>query len=348
MAGRDPKVENLLDQFVTVRYVQANGLDLSLFQFDYNLTWAVLFLNADRTIYGRYGSRSTHDPARDISLEGFVKAMEGALELHKGYPGNKASLAGKAGPRPRHPTPEGYPTLKKYYTPTVTPGKPDTCLHCHQITNNEYRFYKDAKAPIPDDVLWAYPMPDVLGLELDVRERATVRAVAPGSPAAKDGFQAGDVIATLEGQPMISIADVQWVLEQARTAAKLKAQVRRGGATQTLSLSLPSGWRRKGDFSWRASTEIISPLPDESEDLSADERKPLGLSPAAVAIRVKWPVRGFQKDDVIVEIDGRRSGMTCSEFLAYASQKKAPGEKIAVAVLRGGRELKLQIEARYP
>lgn len=337
----------LLQKFVCVRVVQANGMDLSLFQFDYNLTWAVLFLNPDRTVYGRYGTRSSHDPLKDLSIAGLKKAMEAALELHKGYPGNRAALAGKTGPKPRHPTPEGYPTLKRFYTPTVTPGKPDSCMHCHQITNNEFRFYRGARQPIPDDVLFDYPMPDNLGLRLDPDEAATVKSVAPGSSAEKDGFKEGDAIVTLEAQPLVSIADVQWVLTQARQAKSLKAEVRRAGGTKSLALSLPAGWRRRGDISWRGSNEIFAPLPDESEDLDPDGRKKLGLSPGTLAVRVKWAARGFQKDDVIVEVDGRRAGLTCSDVLAYVAQKKMPGEKLAVTVLRSGGEVELQIDLIY-
>ena len=54
---RDPGVRELLDKFVCVRIVHANGMDLSQFQFDYDQSWAALFLNADMTIYGRYGTQ---------------------------------------------------------------------------------------------------------------------------------------------------------------------------------------------------------------------------------------------------------------------------------------------------
>src|SRR5437867_1450406 len=101
-----------MDQFVCVRLVQANALDLALFQFDYDLTFAVHFLNADRTVYGRYGSRSDQkDAQKDISLEGFRKALAAALELHNHYPANRASLTAKQPRAPRFKTPDDYPSL---------------------------------------------------------------------------------------------------------------------------------------------------------------------------------------------------------------------------------------------
>src|SRR4029453_9356165 len=105
-----------MDKFVCVRMVQGNGMDLTLFQFDYDLTFAAFFLNADRTIYGRFGSRSERkDATKDVSIEGFRKALVAALELHKKYPANQASLAGKQSRPPRFKTPEEYPSLRGKY-----------------------------------------------------------------------------------------------------------------------------------------------------------------------------------------------------------------------------------------
>ena len=65
-------------QFVCVRVIQTNGLDLSVFQFDYDMSWAAMFLNADMTIYGRYGSRTSSGPGSDkeLTLPGFTQAAE--------------------------------------------------------------------------------------------------------------------------------------------------------------------------------------------------------------------------------------------------------------------------------
>ena len=337
MARREPEVKDLLDRFVCVRAIQANRLDLGLFQFDFGLTWAVLFMNADKTVYGRYGSRSRAEGSEDVSLEGFRKAADAALEIHRGYPANKASLARKSGPAPRHPTPRDYPSLRDF-PPAVIPERGErnnpTCLHCHQVQSAEYAIFREAGKPIPDEILWAWPMPDALGIPLDVKERATVKSVAAGSPSAKAGFRAGDEILRLEGQPLVSIADVQWVLERAKDGDSLRAEVRRGGRTETLALSLAPGWRRSGDFSWRDATWGAF-RPDMN---GVAEGGGIRITYAGPGIASS----GFQKDDLIVEVDGRRFA-TFSRFLAYVAQEKKRGDKLAVTVLRAGKETRLEM-----
>ena len=60
-----------------MRVVKANDLDLAQFQFDFGLTFAIVFMNADKTIYGRYGSRSSRENAEsDVSVEGLAQTMK--------------------------------------------------------------------------------------------------------------------------------------------------------------------------------------------------------------------------------------------------------------------------------
>src|SRR2546428_7910777 len=134
-----------MDKFVCVRLVQANAMDLSLFQFDYDLTFAVFFMNADKTIYGRFGSRSERkDATKDISMKGFRKALAAALDLHKHYPASKAVLSGKQSLPPRFKVPEEYPSLRGKYKPTLDyEGKVvQSCMHCHQVGEAERNFFR--------------------------------------------------------------------------------------------------------------------------------------------------------------------------------------------------------------
>jgi serine protease Do len=334
-------------------------MDLSVFQFDYELTWAVFFMNADKTIYGRYGSRSDHkDTTKDISMEGLKRAMEGALDLHLGYPGNRKELAGKTGPRATFATPEAIPEISGKPFAKPADGTRAGCIHCHQASSPDPWTLRKAKQPIPDPVLWPYPMPNDLGLSLDPRERATVTAVAKGTAAEKAGFKTGDKITSMDGQPMLSIADVQWVLQNAKEPGTVKAQVDRGGQKTELSLSLEAGWRRADDFSWRLMTwgmrfRLMGTQP--LEILTSDERTRLGLDQGQMALRIKGLPPAYVKDrnpeaeaklqkgDVIVEADGSRDFPNESALLAYLMQKKAPGQAIELSVLRGGKMEKISL-----
>ncbi len=327
----DKEVEALLSKFVCVRVVQAFGMDLSLFQFDYDLTWAVFFLNADRTIYGRYGTESPQEGPRGNTVEGLKKAAQAALEIHKGYPANKASLAGKTGPKARWKTPEAIPAFAGKARPAD--GTRNGCVHCHEAHDYGIRSLWLARQPIADSDLWKYPMPDVLGLSLDPNEGATVRSVAAGSGAEKAGFKPGDRIVALDGQPVVSIADVQWVLQGAPETGSLKAEVERGGRKVEISAALAAGWRRAGTFvftghvtGWYLQEYLVGVM-------GANQGSNGKL---ALQVQMTMGTKGdVQKGDVITGVDGK-DGLTVSEYLAYIAQKKAPGQRVDLTVNRGG------------
>jgi C-terminal processing protease CtpA/Prc len=105
-----------------------------------------------------------------------------------------------------------------------------------------------------DELIHPWPMPDTIGLSLDPAERAKVRSVRSDSHAAKAGFAVGDEIVSVAGQPILSIADVQWVLHNAPSPARLKAEVLRAEGKRSLAIDLPARWRVASDITWRTST----------------------------------------------------------------------------------------------
>ena len=95
----------------------------------------------------------------------------------------------------------------------------------------------------------------------------------------------------LEGQPIISIADVQWVLHNASEPATLNAQVVRGGKKINLALNLEKDWRRHSDIAWRTTTWDLRRMGLGGlvlEDLPDADRRAAGIADAPLALRVKF------------------------------------------------------------
>jgi hypothetical protein len=350
VARRDPIIRDLLDQYVCVRIVQANTLDLTHFQEDFDQSFAVFLMNPDLTIYGRYGTRSDRDEFQDISLQGLRKAMDEGLRVHRAYPAVKAALQDKQ-PRPvQFKTPLEFPSLAGKYQSTInySENTARSCMHCHQIRDAEREYYRSTRAPIPDDVLFPYPDPNVLGLTMDPKEMATIKRVAAGSVADRAGLRAGDAIVTLGGQPLLSTADLQWVLQNTPATAQLSAEVQRGGKTGTVTLDLRPGWR-DGDISWRTSTWNLRRMAlggMKLDDLSDSERSEAGLPSGGMALRARHVGQfgdhalakkaGFVQGDILVAFDGHTERMSESQVIADLLRRRKPGDVVSVTILRGG------------
>ena len=348
----------LLDQFICVRVINANALDLAKFQFDYDLSFSVLFFNGDGTIYGRYGSWRHQREAQNTTIAGYQRALDGALALHRNYPVNQLTLAGKQGGAMPFKTPVEIPLLaSKYKSDLDWEGKVvPSCVHCHQVGDAIRASYREQGKPIP--AAWIYPMPapETLGFSLAADEVARLVSVDAGSIAQEAGLKTGDEILMLAGQPLISTADVSWALHRAPESGVLSAMIKRGGESKTLRLVLPVNWRAKSDISHRVGTWPLRGMAVGGmvlEDLSEAQRAERGLSKYSLALSVKGVGQygknaaaknaGFQKDDVIVEIDGRSDRITEGELIGYLLRQHQPGEKVKTTLLRGGEKRELQL-----
>ncbi len=347
-----------MDQFVCLRMVKANHIDLTRFQFDFDLTFAVMMMNADGTVYGRYGSRSSMEGEHDISLEGFDAALRTAAALHRDYPNNRAVLAGKQPVATKYRSPEDFPSLRGKYKASLNyDGEVvRSCMHCHQVRDAKREIFRNDRKAIPEQLLFPYPMPDVVGLKLDPKTRATIAEVASGSAAEQAGLKVGDAIQTFDGQPIASLADIQWILHHGPTRGKLDVVAQRDGKDSKVVLNLTDGWRRKTDIGWRVSTWPLRRMVTGGmvlEPISDAQRRELKLEPQQLALRVKHAGRygahaaarraGFKIGDVVVEFDGQSQAMTESELIAYAAQNTQPGQRLNVSVLRGNQRVELKL-----
>ena len=355
---QEPALAPLLDQFVCVRVINANALDLSLFQFDYDLSFSTLFFNGDGTVYGRYGSWTHQKNPLDKTTSGYKAALEGTLALHRNYPANQAALAGKQGVPAPFKTSVEIPSLAaKYKTTLDWEGKVvQSCVHCHMIGDALRASYRDQKKIIPSELLYPMPAPETVGLTLAPDAAARVQFVAPGSIAAKAGVQAGDEFVSIAGQPLVSIADVSWVLHRAPESGLLAALVKRAGVEKSLSHTLPADWRMKTDIAKRVGTWSMRGMATGGltlEDLPDAARTGRSLAKDQMALLVKAVGQygkhaaaknaGFQKEDLIVELDGMSARMTEGELMGRLLQKHQAGEKVKAAVLRGQQRVELTL-----
>jgi serine protease Do len=348
----------LLDQFVRVRVINANALDLSRFEFDYDLSLSTLFFNADGTVYGRYGSWTHQRNPQERETAGLQRALEAVIQLHKGYPANQAALAGKEPKSSTFKSPLEIPALAgKYQRELNWDGKVvQSCVHCHQVGDAMRTALRDEKKPLPDELIYPWPAPETIGLTLAPDQVSRVTSVTPASPAAAAGFRAGDDIVSFGGQKLVSTADFSWVLHHAGDTASLPVVARRNGSEVSLKLELPAGWRSKAEMAGRVGTWGMRAMAFGGmvlEDLNDEERAKRGLGKDALGLRVKSVGQygkhalaknsGFQADDVLVEIDGVASRETEGQAIGRLLRNHLAGEKVKLGVLRGTQRVELSL-----
>lgn len=348
-------LKDLMDQFICVRLVRAETLDLSLFKFDPDLSFAVFFLGPDKTVYGRYGTRSDYYEAeREMSLEGLKAAMETALDWHQQSAETKSLFVAKRGPEPKYKTLADFPSAR--VGRGGRGGGPEgfarggRCTHCHDLRIAEQSAYRLAGEPMPENVLFSWPLPDAAGLRLDPKQKATVEKVWEDSPAERAGFQPGDEIVQLEGQPILSIADVQWVLHNAGIEDNLTAEVRRDGKQIEVGMHLEKDWRRYVDISWRTTTGVLRRNllgGVEYREVPAEERKQLGIADHAVALKaargVSRDVGVIRRGDIIVAVNGKSDYMSEGDLIAFFAQETKRGDEVAMTVIREGERIEVKV-----
>jgi serine protease Do len=354
----DRPLQPLLDLFVCVRLINANAIDLARFQFDYDLSFTTMFFNGDGTVYGRYGSWVHQADPEARETIGYRRALEGVLALHRGYPQNRGSLAGKQGLPTPFRTPVEIPALAKKYGRELNWGGNvgQSCVHCHQVGEAFRAYDRDRGDPVPEERIYPMPAPETIGLTLAPDHAATVVAVAPGSAAAEAGFQAGDSIAFFGGQPLVSVADFAWALHGAPAEGVLRGVVQRDGLVVPVTLPLSPGWRTKSDISRRVGTWSMRAMAlggmvlTDLDDAARTER---GLGREGLALFVKGlgnhgqhgtaKKAGFQKDDVIVALDGISARTTEGDVIGQLLRKRKAGETVNVTVRRGGERVSLKL-----
>jgi hypothetical protein len=329
-------IADLAGEFILLNVGNMRGVDLDLFDFDYDLTWFAFFLSADGQVYGRYGGRDADSPGKHLSLAGLRYAMAQALDRHR-----HADSAAPTGQRREVRTAEQYPAARGRAA--------NACIHCHHV--NEFRREAEQAAGTwrAEDV-WVYPLPENVGLTLDNDEGNRVRAVAVSSPAYQAGLRAGDLLRKVDGRPVASFADVQYAFHRPSAQGAIPVTWLRRGMAMSGKLALGPGWRQT-DLSWRWSLRNLGPSPSVyGEDLTSAEKQALGLDAKRLAFRQGSFVppaaqrAGIQQQDIILGVDAQPLEMTARQFDVYIRLNHRVGDQITFNVLRAGKRLDLTMK----
>jgi hypothetical protein len=321
--------------FVLVRMVRIMGMDLSLFEFDYDLTWMAFFLGPDETIYGRYGGRDDKGPDTRNSLAGLRYSMKAALEKHRREPRNRPA-----------------PLRQPVYVENLAGARHlRGCIHCHQV--KEIRREERVNAGLwTREEIWTYPLPENVGLSLEIDRGNIVRAVTPGSIAGETGIKPGDMVRTINGFSIGSFADAQTALDKAPARGKIAISWERAGQPMEGTLALADGWR-KTNIAWRPSLlDLLPSLTIAGPDLTPEEKKALGFGPKHLAFRQQKPVHsearamGIQEDDIIIGVDGRRLELTMSQFRYFIRESFLVGDRVVFNLIRNGKRMDLPVRLK--
>ncbi|SKC21452.1 serine protease Do [Pseudomonas putida] len=175
---------------------------------------------------------------------------------------------------------------------------------------------------------------------LDKPAGALVAQVLENGPAAKGGLQVGDVILSMNGQPIV-MSDLPHLVGGLKDGEKAKLEIIRNGKRQNLDISV--GALPDDDVDIGAGTEgsaerSSNRLGVSVADLTAEQKKSLELKGGVVIKEVQdgpAAMIGLRPGDVISHLNNQAIG-SAKEFTEIA--KELPKNRsVSMRVLRQGR-----------
>lgn len=321
----------LLSQYVCVRIIRMDNVDIGLFEHDRHNTLYYYMLNADEQIYMRYGGRDSESPDTYLNLQSLEIALQKGLELHQ------AKRPSAALPKPTADFPKNYSLLAER---TFARGQ---CVECHLV--GDFQNLHRERDKTLDKMTHLYRSPDIktIGIHLDV-PKGLVVAKAEGAVAAA-GMQPADRITAVNGMPVYTFADLQHTYDKTnrRTAKQVTFTVDRGAVgTRELTVELPPRWWLY-DVTYRQSS-VDPRLYFSCQPLSLTEKERQQLSPDGLACTVSR-VDSFaalvkshtlQVGDIIYAVNGVQRDDFAHTAELYMKLYLTPGDTAKLDLIRNG------------
>ncbi len=321
-----------------------NGVDLNRFRFESDLTFMCFFQNGLGQNYARYGGREAENADSHLTQKSLLKTMNQVLELHKA---NAVQPDSKYEPRSKSSfTPEEILPMK-----SMMAKRKEKCIHCHDVKNARLNHLSNL-GKLKKDMVFTYPSPKRIGIAIDRDDQSLIEKILEDSPAAESGLKAGDRIAKVDGQRVLTFGDFTRVLEMSPETGKLPIEVLRGGKKERVDLELVEDWRKNSaDPSWRASTDSVGPNSGFwGAKLEDGQKKKLKIEPEELAVKVKfiwgqWARKAkIRNGDIVVSINGQENDMTIRQLQGYLQMNLDYEDEIPLEVMRNGKRVRLKMK----
>lgn len=327
-----------MSQYVCVRIIRMDDVDINLFEYDRNNPLYFFLMNAEEQIYTRYGGRDAAAVDSYLNLDSITLALRKGLELHEQW----KQGAWKAGPRPAPKFPREFPLLVER-----TFAK-NQCVECHLIGDYQNLHRQMDGTLDKKKHLWRSPDFKQIGINFDVPKGLVVKEATMA--AAEAGMQAGDTVRAWNGTTVWTFGDVQYAYDMLdRDAKQVKAQVERAGALQEVTIELPVRWWLN-DVRWRQSS-VDPRVYFDDRPLTPEEKRERVLPEGGFASMVRrvadtaklMKTHELQVGDIIVAVDGAERDPDVNTAELYIRLRKTPGDTVEMDVLRDGKRIKLPL-----
>ena len=176
---------------------------------------------------------------------------------------------------------------------------------------------------------------------LDKPAGALVAQVLEDGPAAKGGLQVGDVILSLNGQPIVMSADLPHLVGGLKDGAKAKLEIIRNGKRQNLDVTigaLPDDDSEVTTTPSGTAERNSNRLGVTVSDLTAEQKKTLELKGGVVIKEVQdgpAAMIGLRPGDVISHLNNQ--AITSAKEFTEIAKELPKNRSVSMRVLRQGR-----------
>jgi len=176
---------------------------------------------------------------------------------------------------------------------------------------------------------------------LDSPRGALVSSVEPGSPADKAGLETGDVILSMDGQPISRIGDLTARVAARKPGEQASLGLWRKGAERSVEITIGEMPAEKVALAGKGSGEH-SKLGVVVRPLASDERKAAKVDGGLVVEEVNGPAEraGIQAGDIILSANGE----SVKSVEALRARVSKADKNVALLVQRDGNRLFIPVQ----